>query len=655
MPSWLLSASEKRQSDYVLENPNHPIAKALMFGGERTITGRSMNDARALSVPAIYNAVSIISGDLATIPLKVYVRGDDGSRREENGHPLWDILTLEPQAMVTSTAWREATQGHVLLHGNGYSEITSDGSGKVTGLIPHSPTDVQRFDEVYKIVSENRFVHAANMLHIAGPGGNGVDGWSVIKLARENWALASALEESNARFIANASRPSGFLTTSEAMKPETLKKIKDLWGKRNSGLDSIGGTPVLDGGFTWQQVGLSAEDTQYIESRQFSVTDIARWFNLPPHKLKDLERSTFSNIESSAIEYVRGSLRPWAVRWEQTLNTRLLTRTERQRGVYISFNLEGLLRGDIQARTEAYRAQFDMGGLTPNELRALEDRNPIEGGDDAYVRLDMVKLSLAGEVTDDEETDDEELARNAVIEQRQEFRSPRERLSLRTTYTPLFMDAASRLVRGEVRDIRRIVKRTDPSELRARIEAFYFDDFPEFAIRTMGSLFFTYSDAIWRAARAEVDSEGDFDVAGWAATYGEGFAARYASRSRRDLAEREAEDIEERLSAWTDGDGDTQMRHQQITNQEVVKLGDAVARHAFVAAGVTSLVWRTIGDSCPYCVRLDGKSVGNRGNFITAGQAFEGEGTDVPLVPKHNIGHAPAHTGCNCTIVPGGF
>ena len=660
MASWLLTASEKRQSDYVLENPNHPIAKALMFGGDRTVTGRTMNDGRALSIPAIYNAVTILAGDLSTIPLKVYVRGDDGSRKEENGHPLWDLLTLEAAPMITSAAWREATQGHTLLRGNGYTEVRSDGRGRVTELVPHSPLDVQRAGEMYKIVSENRYVHASDMLHFAGPGGNGIDGWSVIKLARENWGLASALEESNARFIANASRPSGFLTTSEAMKPETLEKIKKLWGKRNSGLDSIGGTPVLDGGFTWQQVGLSAEDTQYIESRQFSVTDIARWFNLPPHKLKDLERSTFSNIEESAIEYVRGSLRPWAVRWEQKLNTQLLTRRERKRGLYIAFNLEGLLRGDIAARTEAYRAQFDMGGLTPNELRALEDRNPIEGGDDAYVRLDMVKLQLAGELPDepeepDPEPEQEEEEEEGRREVRTEFRSPSDRLALRSTFTPLLMEAAGRLVRGEVRDIRRLLKRTPEDELRARIEAYYFDDLPPFAIRTMGPVFLSYSDAVWRAARAEVDSEVTFDAAAWAETYAEGFSARYAARSRRDLAEREPDAIEERLTVWTSGDSGSEARYQQVASQEAVKLGDVVARQAFVASGILSLVWRALGDTCPYCKRLDGKVIDSRANFIAAGEAFAGEDTDVPLVPKHNIGHAPAHRGCDCTIVPGEF
>ena len=647
MASWLKTSDEVRANNYSIENPSTPIAKALMMlGGEKTITGRPMNDGRALSLSPIFNAVTVIAGDLATIPLKVYRRSDRG-REEETGHPLSELLEFEPTAMVTSAAWREASQSHVLLRGNCYTEIVSNSRGVITELVPQSPTDVVREGVTYKLVSEKRGIHAANMLHVAGPGGNGVDGWSVIKLARENWALASALEESNSRFISNASRPSGFLTTEASMKPETLKKIKDLWGKRNSGLDNIGGTPVLDGGFKWQQVGLSAEDAQFLQSREFSVVEIARWFNITPHKLQDLSRATFSNVEELAIAYVRNTLRPWAVRWEQAMNLKLLTQRERRAGLYVGFNLEGLLRGDIEARTAAYRSQFEMGALTPNEIRALEDRNPVEGGDEPFVRLDMVKLTQAGVPQEVQEKEPEPRA------ERREYRTHDRRMQLRSTYLPILLEGTQRMVRGEVRNVRRILQRTEPDQLQGRIEGYYFDEHPGFATSVMGPLFRSYAVGMSLAALNEVDSDITLDAGQYADTYTESFVARYSARSRRALAGLEAEAIEQRLHTWTEGDAGAAPRPQQVASEEVIKLGDAVARMAFIAAGVVGLIWRTVGDSCPYCVRLNGKRVDSRSSFIQAGEAFEGEG-DVPdLVPSSNITHAPAHRGCNCIIIPG--
>lgn len=670
--SWL-KTSEERQSNYVLENPNHPVAKAFFMGdGNRAVTGRPVNDQRALSLSAIYNAVSVIAGDLATVSLKLYRARDDGGREEERGHALWDLLTLSPAEGITSADWREASQGHLLLRGNAYSEIVRMGNGHVDQLRIHAPTDVQRVTvegtSVYKIVPERRWVMGGDMLHVHGPGGNGIDGWSVIKLARENWGLASALEESNARFIANASRPSGFLTTEASMKPDTLAKIRDLWGKRNTGLDNVGGTPVLDGGFTWQQVGLSAEDSQYIESRKLSINDIARWFNIPPHMIKDLDRATFSNIEHQAIEYVRGTLLPWAIRWQQHLDLKLLTEKERRAGLFIAFNLDSKLQGDVQTRSQAQKMWLESGAMTPNEIRRLENRPALPGGDRALIRMDMMPLDRIDEVQE-VETDEEGRTRVRFYEQRgsgerertetpREIRSPDMRLQLRASFEPLILGGAERMVKGEVRDVKRLLAKMrsegwTESELRQRLEAYYFDEYPALATSWMGHILRSYAEAVARAAAEEIAAEVAIDAGGFADEYTEGFVARYAGRSRRDLMGVETDQIESRLNVWVDGDSQVAPKPQQVANREAVKLGDFIARQTFIAGGIGYLVWRSIGDSCPYCTRLNGKRIDPRTSFIQAGEEFEGEGSDVPLVPKNNVSHAPAHRGCNCTIVPG--
>ena len=642
-----LKPNEQRSNP--LEDPTNPLAKMFMFmGGEKTVTGRSMNDGKALSLPAFFNGVAIISGDLATIPLKVYSRTTTGGRQEETGHPLSGILGLSPSPMLSSAAWREAAQGHRLLRGNSYSEIISTGRGVVRSIRLHSPDDIQQVagTEFYKVISEQRMVHAGDMLHVPGPGGDGVNGWSVIKLARENLALASALEESNARFIANASRPSGFLTSPTPLSSEALDRLKGQFGSRTGGLDNVGKTPVVDSGITWQQVGLSAEDTQYIESRDFSVLDVARWLNIPPHKIKDLSRATFTNVEEMSIDYVRGTLRPWAVRDEQAMNIKLLTARERASGLFIAYNLDGLLRGDIATRTEAYRSRIETGQLTPNEARALENMDSRPGGDDTFMRLDMAPVVKLADIQNSTSGSD------ARVSHRAEYRTHDNRIGLRSSFAPLILEAAGRMVRGEVRNIRRIVSRTEEPDLRSRIETYYFNEHPTFASGVMGSVFRSYAESVAVAAATEVDSDVRIDSVTYADTYTDAFAARYSARSRRALNDLNAEQIEQRLTVWTEGDEAQAPRPDAIASQEAVKLGDAVARSAFIAAGVVQLVWRTIGDSCPYCVRLNGTVIGSRQSFLQSGVAFEGEGTDVPLIPKHKVSHAPAHRGCNCTIGP---
>ena len=651
-----LKTSEERSNP--LEDPKNSIAQALMMmGGARTITGRPMNDGAALSLSAVFNAVTVIAGDIATIPLKVYRRLDGGGRAEENGHPLWDILGLEPYPMVTSAAWREASQGHRLLRGNSYSEIISNRRGVVTGLMPVSPNKVTRKGAIYEIDgAAGRRVNASNMLHTAGPGGNGIDGWSVITLARENWSLAQALEESNIRFIANAAQPSGFLSNPNPLTPEAAKRARQMFDRASGGVEKRGGTPVLDGEWSWTQTSLTAEDAQYITSRQFAVTDIARWFNIPPHKIADLERATFSNIAEQSTDYVEGTLRPWVVRDEMEMNTKLLTEAERKAGLFIAYNIDGLQRGDIKTRMESARTEFEIGGLTPNEHRARENRNPVEGGDRSFIRLDMAPLDRIDQiqsVTTDEEGRTEVKFFPPEARAR-EYRSPDTRIALRSAFASLLLDAAGRMVRGELRNVRRILSRTISDELRRAIEAYYMDEHPDFATDVMGPVFRSYAESVSSAAAAEIDSEVRIDTVTVAETYTETFATRYSASSRRALVDMDAEEIESRLIVWSDGNAGTNPRHEQVAQREVVRLAESVARATFVAGGVATLVWRTLGDSCPFCTKLNGRVVSRSTPFMFKGDSLEGNEGDSPLVVKSHINHAPAHRGCDCTIVPGG-
>lgn len=653
---WLKTPTEYRANP--LEDPNTPIGKALMFLGDdwpTSITGRPMGERSALSLAAFWAGVTVISADIATSSLKLYRKTDNGGREEETGHPLSEIFATGPHDMITSASWREASQAHLLTRGNAYSEIFTNGGGDVIGLMPLNPRDVTRKGEIYEIRDRKpvRRVHASRILHIPGPGGNGVDGWSVLSLARQNLSLAQALEESNTRFIANASRPSGFISTPEPLDPEAVSRLKGQWATKNTGLDHVGNVPVLDNGMTWQQLSLNAEDAQYVESRRFSVSDVCRWLNLNPHKLKDLDRATFSNIEELQVDHVTGTLRPWAVRWEQCMAMKLLTEQERRAGLYIEHNMDSLLRGDIETRSVAYRSQFEIGALTTNEIRQKENRDPVDGGDRPMVRLDMVPLDRIDQVQS-VTTDDEGLTEIRFAERRTEQRSHRHRLRLRDSFLPLFTDAADRLIRGEVRDVRRLVENADTEvELHQAITDYYFGRHVEWSSDVIGPVFRSYAESVSSASAEEIDSEVRIDTVTYSDAYRDTFVVNHAARSRRDLVDLEAEQIETRLVEWREGTANAQPRHNQIAGRQVVELGDAVAKATWMAGGIVTLAWRTIGDSCPYCMRLNGTIVDIRVPFIKQGEEFEGDDTDVPLVPKSSVGHAPAHRGCNCTIVPG--
>jgi len=387
-----LWGAEKRGS---LENPNISLLEA--FTDDASVSGRHVTKKTALSEPSVFAAVNAISSTLATLPLKVYRRSADGSRSEARDHPLWRVLNESASELMTAAAFREALMGHVLLGGNGYAYVVRNGAGRTVELLILRPDQVARQGSVYRVrvSGGSEVVPADSILHIAGLGENGVDGWSVVRFARESIGLSLSLQEYGSRFFSNDSRPSGVLTTPETLSLEAAQRLKAGWERAHSKLSQAHRVAVLEEGVKWQQTGATAEDSQFLESRHFQVAEVARWFNIPVSKLRDMDRATYSNVTQQSIEFVQDTLRPWLVRWEQAINARLLGRTEREAGLYVEHSVQALLRGDVQQRGEFYRQLYNVGAITPNEIRAREGLNKIAGGDRAFVGLNMVPLDQA--------------------------------------------------------------------------------------------------------------------------------------------------------------------------------------------------------------------------------------------------------------------
>ncbi len=359
-------------------------AMDLSINGAPTHSGVAVTGENAMNFSAVFCAVNIIAGSIASLPLQLYRRVGDGGKEPFRDHPLFDLLHNQPNPEMTSYVFREILQQHLLLTGNAYAEIIPDRVGRPAELWPTNPavTKMQRdenntiFYEVRETDGSARRIPVERMFHIPGLSFDGRTGYSVLAKARETFGLGLAMEEFQARFYGQGTNVGGVLMHPGKLSEEAHDRLATDLKDRRSGLSKSHTSMILEEGMKYEKLGMPLEDAQFLESRVFQVGEIARWFNLPPHKLKELSRATFSNIEAQQIEFVQDSIRPWAVRWEQHIAWKLLRPGERGT-VFAEFNLDGLLRGDTKSRMEAHAALRNVGGINADEIRAKENMNPI--------------------------------------------------------------------------------------------------------------------------------------------------------------------------------------------------------------------------------------------------------------------------------------
>ena len=343
---------------------------AFFMGG--TTSGKTVTERSAMQMTAVYSCVRILSEAVAGLPLHLYKYTNSGGKAMALDHPLYRLLHDEPNPEMSSFVFRETLMTHLLL-----------------------PSDV---------------------LHIPGLGFDGLVGYSPIAMAKNAIGMAIACEEYGAKFFANGAAPGGVLE-----HPGTIKdpqRVRESWQSTFGGSGNANKIAVLEEGMKYTPIGISPEQAQFLETRKFQINEIARIFRVPPHMVGDLEKSSFSNIEQQSLEFVKYTLDPWVIRWEQSIQRSLLSRDEK--AVYfVKFNLEGLLRGDYQSRMNGYAIGRQNGWMSANDIRELEnlDRIPAEDGGDLYlINGNMLPLKNAGAFantpTDDgkeEETDEEVL------------------------------------------------------------------------------------------------------------------------------------------------------------------------------------------------------------------------------------------------------
>jgi len=327
---------------------------------------------------------------------------DDGiDKVKDKSHPVYKLFNREPNSLMTISTFWKLVIPDILLWGNSYSIIEfARGSFRPVSVMPVHPSkvEVEIKDGVlwytFKLDKTTLTLDQSNVLHFRGMGNN-VMGKSVIDYAKNNLGLGSAAEEFGSRFFGNGASMTGVLQTDLSLSDKAFTNLKTSFNDMYGGIANSNKPLILEEGLKYTPTSIPPDSAQFLETRRFSVEDVSRWFNIPPDKIGDLSRATFSNLEQQNQNFITNTLMPYVINIESEC-TRKLLREDEKDTTYFKMNLNGLLRGDIKTRTESYRTLFNIGAITVNEIRNYEEMNPVEGGESRYVPMNLGKVDEEG-------------------------------------------------------------------------------------------------------------------------------------------------------------------------------------------------------------------------------------------------------------------
>lgn len=390
-------------------DPGRTSGSRFIFIPARTQAGVRIDHDNALMFSAVWAAVRVISETVSMLPLHIYERergkaGSPETNTLRSDHTIDWLISSQPNPETDAGAFWETLISHALTWGNGYAEIERDNAGRIANLWQVTPDRVKPdrtasgriVYDVNNYSGSNTILDQSSMLHVHGIGYDGLQGYSVIAMAAQSIGLGMAAEQFGSGFFGNGTEPGGVLSHPGKLKTEAYDRIRDSWAERFQGPANARKPAILEEGMKWERITVPPEDAQFLQTRKFQIAEIARWYRVPLHMLAELDRSTNNNIEFQGIEFVIHTIQPWATRIERAINTQLLGPQQRGK-MYAKMSLQALLRGDSKSRGEFYTKLFQMGALSPNEIRELEEMNPVPGGDKRFVQLNLATLETAGE------------------------------------------------------------------------------------------------------------------------------------------------------------------------------------------------------------------------------------------------------------------
>lgn len=372
--------------------------------GTSTATGETVTPDGAMSVGAYYACISAIAGDVGKLPFKTYRRRADGGKDLADTHPLYHILHDQSGPGTTALTFREAVTGHACGWGNGYAEIERDGRADVTALHLIHPSRVTPRVRGSTVVYEVRNndggvteIDGSKMLHIRGFG-DGLVGWSPARLMAEDLGITIAARKYGGAFFKNAVRPAGVIEHPGSMGDRAYKRLKETWAEEWGGTANVGKSPILEEDAKWRKITIPPNEAQFVETRKFEVVEICRYFQVPPWRVGHNEQAKgWGTWEATILGYLQFCLHRWLVMWEQEVKLKLLGGPQSQ--YFAEHVVDGLLRMDAKSRGALYQFLLRM-GYSPNELRAMENRNPIpeeEGGDKRFISANLKPLDAPAE------------------------------------------------------------------------------------------------------------------------------------------------------------------------------------------------------------------------------------------------------------------
>jgi HK97 family phage portal protein len=382
-----------------------------VFGGRRSHTGVRVNESQALGWVPMFSGIRFLSETLGAMPMEVYRRREPRGREPVFDHPIMSMVRNGANSELAWDRFIGLLQCHAALWGNGYAEIVRSSAQEPIELWPLTPDRVtlrrnadQQLQYVITLPRDNLtygetpqvVLPARNVLHLRGFSSTGVLGDRLIALCREAIGLGIATEQYGAQFFGEGMSASGILTHPAELGKEAQDRLRAAFTEQVGGLDRAHRLLILEEGMQWVQTTIEPEKGQFLGTRKFQVIEACRMLRLPPHILYDLERATFSNIEQQNIELAVYSLTPWCVRWEKEIAMKLISDKMRN-SIYPKFNMTALLRGDTQSRFQSYALGRQNGWLSVNDIRELEDMNPVPGGDTYLEPVNMRPLGSAPE------------------------------------------------------------------------------------------------------------------------------------------------------------------------------------------------------------------------------------------------------------------
>lgn len=637
-----------------LENPKPWLLDAL--SAHPVAAGVTVTEETAMRVAAVFACVRVLSGAVSSLPFRLYRRSDTG-RVADRDHYLNHTVLDSPNALMTPMQLMELMMVHIALWGNAYMEPQSDRGGRVISLWPINPARVHpHLDNKgpygtprrrYQVTGVPGYLSNDQIIHVAGLGFDGFVGKGPVRLLREGIGTVIAAERYGGKFFANDTRSGMYLKTDQQLGDDVYDRLRDQWAKYE-GTEQAWKTKILEAGLSIDTVGLPPGDAQFIETRKYGRSEIAGVFGVPPHMIGDVERSTSwgTGIEQQSIGFVKHTLNPYLVRIEESLTRSLLTAEERKKGYYFEFTVEGLLRGDTAARQQWYSAMRQWGVYSVNDIRALENMEPIEGGD---IYLQPINMISAGtDPFSNRFSEDRALSEARTLPERRSVPPARYRLAhaFETVYEETFV----RVVKREINQIRTAIAQYlgqgDVQGFRDWLVETFSEEMTVWMGRQVVGVFQSMADTMIDAAREELGVDiqagelGDFIL-----NYVSGFTARHVGSTQGQLLEilndgGSEEDLEQRLDEWDE------RRAGKDAHTEMVRSSNAFTLAAWIVAGVAAMRWTTFGENCPYCDALDGKEVRITGAFANEGDQIG----DMPI--NRRTAHPPLHRGCDCYLNP---